>query len=180
MALDPDDPSAHGTLGRIHYLRGEHDAAVLELESALELNPSYALAHYSLGAALLFSGHAEEAKPHLELAIRLSPRDASMGSFLVRLAEVNLMMGQASEAERLARRALQQPQFQWSRYAALLASLGVLGRAEEAASRMQEMLQERPDFSVDFVRTHHLYTDPGYLDKYLQALRLAGVPEGPN
>jgi len=177
VALDPDDPGARGTLGRVHYMRGEHEEAILELETALELNPSYALAHYGLGAALIFSGRAGEGLPHVETAIRLSPRDASMGSFLIRMAEATLLMDDPEQAVRWARKALQQPSFQWSRYAALLSALGALGRSEEAAEALHETRRQRPDFSIEFVRRNHLYTDNEYLSKYLQGLRDAGVPE---
>ena len=56
VELDGEDAAARCTLGRIHYLRREHDRAVPELETAIALNPSLALAHYGLGAALVFLG----------------------------------------------------------------------------------------------------------------------------
>jgi hypothetical protein len=51
-----------------------------------------------------------------------------MGSFLVRMADAYLFMGNYEEAIK----ALQQPNFQWSRYAVLLSALGHLGRQAEA------------------------------------------------
>jgi adenylate cyclase len=176
--IDPEDASGHSTLGRVLYLRGEHEDAILELETAIELNPSLALAHYGLGAALVFSGRAEEAIAPLETAVRLSPRDPNMGSFLVRLADAYFLMGDAGLAVQTAKKALQQPRFQWSRYSILIATLGSLGRADEAASWLAQLIEQRPDFSIEFVRENHLYTDPVCLERYLQALRDAGVPEG--
>jgi tetratricopeptide (TPR) repeat protein len=96
-------------LGRIFYLRREHDRALAELAIALELNPSYAWAHYGVGAALVFSGHAEEGVPHLERAIRLSPRDPYMGSFLLRMADAYLLTGDYEKSVEWARKALLQP-----------------------------------------------------------------------
>lgn len=177
VALDPDDAGAHATLGRIHYLRREHDDAILELETALTVNPSLALAEYGIGAALVFSGRADEAPPHLHRAIRLSPHDPNMGSFLVRLADAAYLTGAFEDAVGWARKALQQPNFQWSRYAVLLASLGRLGRTEEAVRWRGEVLDRRPDFSVAFVRDTHLFADPEDFDRYLAGLRMAGVPE---
>lgn len=131
------------------------------------MNPSYALAHYGLGSSWIFSGHAEQGPPHLETAMRLSPRDANMGSFLVGLADASLLLDDPEGAVRWARKALQQPNFQWSRYSVLLAALGRLGRLEEAALVLKELRSLHSDFSVEWVRAHHLSTDPAYFDKYL-------------
>lgn len=178
VEIDRGDAGAWCTLGRIHYLRREHSEAVLELETALELNPSLALAHYGLGAAMTFSGRADEAIPHLENAIRLSPYDPNMGSFLVRLADANYFLGRYEDAAAWARRALAQPGFQWSRYGALLAALGRLGRQSDAEAARREVAARRPEFSVSFVRDHHLIGDNADLDGYLDGLRAAGVAEG--
>jgi adenylate cyclase len=175
--LEPDSAAAHCTLGRIHYLRREHEKALPELEIALELNPSYAWAHYGVGAALVFSGHADEGIPHLERAIRLSPRDPYMGSFMVRMADACLLTGEYAKAIEWAKKALRQPGLQWSRHAVLIAALGHLGRREEAQQAIAEVSRIRPDFSIEFVRTTHLYSDPAYMSHYLEGLRRAGLPE---
>ena len=135
VGLDHEDAAAHCALGRVHYLRREHEAAVPELETAIELNPSLALAHYGLGAALVFAGRAAQERPHVETAIKLNPHDPNMGSFLVRLADACLFLGQHEDALGWARKALRQPGFQWSRHAALIAALGHLGRATPMATR---------------------------------------------
>jgi adenylate cyclase len=177
VALDAEDAGARCTLGRIHYLRREHGPAIMELEAALELNPSLALAHYGLGAALVFSGRASESFPHLETAIRLSPHDPNMGSFLVRSADAKYFMRDYEDAVAWAVKALRQPNFQWSRYAVLLAALGQLGRVDEAKRHLQDLLGHRPDFTVSFVRDTHLFGNSEDFDHYLDGLRKAGVPE---
>lgn len=173
--LDYEDPTAHCSLGRIHYVRKEHDLAIPELEIALELNPSLAWGHYGMGAALVFRGQAEEAIPFLENAIQLSPRDPNMGSFLVRMADAHFFIGKYEEAIGWAQKALRQPNFQWSRYTVLLAALGQVGRQEEAKDVLELLLTQRPDFSVDFVRTTHLIADKAYLQHYLEGLKKSGV-----
>jgi adenylate cyclase len=175
--LEPDSAAAHCTLGRIYYLRREHDRALPELAIALELNPSYAWAHYGVGAALVFSGHAGEGVAHLERAIRLSPRDPYMGSFLVRMADAYLLTEDYEKSVEWARKALLQPGTQWSRYAVLIASLGHLGRGDDAKRIIAEVMSLRHDFSVAFVRSTHLYSDPAYMSHYVDGLRKAGVPE---
>ena len=177
VSLDAEDAGAHCTLGRIRYLRREYPSAVTDLQIALELNPSLALAHHGFGAALVFSGKAAEGLPYLEAAIRLSPHDPNMGSFLVRIADAKYFMADYEGAIAVALKALGQPNFQWSRYAILIAALGELGRSDEARQFLTEVTHTRPDFSVAFVRDTHLYGDRGYMARYLDGLRAAGVRE---
>jgi adenylate cyclase len=177
VALDAEDAGAHCTLGRAYYMRREYDAAFRELKTALELNPSLALAHYGLGATLVFSGRAEEGIPHLTAAMRLSPHDPNMGSFLVRLADAAYFLKRYEEAAEWARRALQQPNFQWSRYTVLIAALAQLGRHEEAKNCIQQLQVKRPNTSIAFVRETHLFGDTTSFAHYLDGLRMAGLPD---
>ena len=175
VALDPEDAGAHCTLGRAHYMRRTYDASIRELNAALQLNPSLALAHYGLGAALVFSGRSQDAIPHLTRAIRLSPYDPNMGSFLVRLADAAFFARNYEEAAEWAKRALHQPNFQWSRYTVLIAALARLGKLDEAAQSLQQLRMKRPDVSLAFVRQTHLFGDPDDFAHYLEALRAAGL-----
>jgi adenylate cyclase len=177
VVLDAEDAGAHCTLGRAYYMRREYDAAFRELKTALELNPSLALAHYGLGATLVFSGRAEEGIPHLTAAIRLSPHDPNMGSFLVRLADAAYFLKRYEEAAEWARRALQQPNFQWSRYTVLIAALAQLGRLDEARNCIQQLQVKRPNTSIAFVRETHLFGDTVSFAHYLDGLRMAGLPD---
>jgi len=177
VVLDAEDAGAHCTLGRAYYMRREYDAAFRELKTALELNPSLALAHYGLGATLVFSGSAEEGIPHLTAAIRLSPHDPNMGSFLVRLADAAYFLKRYEEAAEWARRAMQQPNFQWSRYSVLIAALAQLGRLDEARNCIQQLQVKRPNTSIAFVRETHLFGDTASFAHYLDGLRMAGLPD---
>ena len=177
VVLDAEDAGAHCTLGRAYYMRRAYDAAFRELKTALELNPSLALAHYGLGATLVFSGRAEEGIPHLTAAIRLSPHDPNMGSFLVRLADAAYFLERYEEAAEWARRALQQPNFQWSRYTVLIAALAQLGRLDEAKNCIQELRIKRPNTTIEFVRETHLFGDTASFAHYLHGLRMAGLPD---
>ncbi|MFQ5970990.1 MAG: adenylate/guanylate cyclase domain-containing protein [Alphaproteobacteria bacterium] len=177
VELDDEDATARCALARAHVMRREHEQAIPELETALELNPSFAWAHYSLGAALVFTGRAHEAIPHLETAIRLSPRDLYMGSFLVRMADAHLFIGRYEDAVAWARKALRHPHFQWSRHAVLISALAHLGRDEEARRALDELMGLRPDFTLEFVRRTHLFTNPDDFARYLEGLRKAGVAE---
>lgn len=177
VALDREDAAAHCTLGRIRYFRREYAAAMTELRTALEINPSLALAHYGLGAALVFSGRSSESFPHLETAIRLSPYDPNMGSFLVRMAEAKYLIGDDESAAAFALKAIGQPHFQWSRYAILIAALGQLDRLHEAQRYIREVSRTLPNFSIKYVvEAHPFSADMGFA-RYYEGLRKARVPE---
>ena len=177
VTLDPECAIAHCTLGRIRYLRREYAPAISNLQTALDLNPCHALAHYGMGATLVFSGKAAQAFPHLEAAIRFSPTDPNMGSFLVRIADAKYFTGAYEEAALCAVKALGQQNFQWSRYAVLIAALGQLGRLDEARRYLGELRNSRPDFSIAFVEATHLFGDQSDMTHYCDGLRMAGVPE---
>jgi len=59
----------------------------------------------------------------------------------------------------------------------LAASLVNLGRAQEAAGVMQQMLILEPDLTVSRLRQRVRHIDKTALDPYLEALRSAGLPE---
>jgi hypothetical protein len=86
-------------------------------------------------------------------------------------------MADYEDAVVFALRALGQPNFQWSRYAVLIAALGQLERQDEARRYLAEVTRERPDFSIAFVRNTHLFGLPDLMAHYCEGLRKAAVPE---
>ena len=100
-----------------------------------------------------------------------------MGSFLVRLADAAYFLKRYEEAAEWARRALQQPNFQWSRYTVLIAALAQLGRLDEARNCIQQLQVKRPNTSIAFVRETHLFGDTASFAHYLGGLRMAGLPD---
>jgi hypothetical protein len=63
------------------------------------------------------------------------------------------------------------------------ASLGLLGRTEEARQVGQQLLEVVPDFTVARARRYiefdmnNIFKTPGVADRFYQGLRCAGVPE---
>lgn len=73
---NPDDPTPHLYLARIHRRMGRLDLAVPEVRSALELAPDDADAHTELGFILFESGRHEEAIERFRTAIGHDPDGA--------------------------------------------------------------------------------------------------------
>lgn len=180
LVLDDKDPVAYFALGRVYMMRGRHDASVAELETAVELNPSFAQAHHGLGAVLVFSGRLEEAAASLESAVRLSPRDPVLWGTLCYLSLACNLLHQYEAAAEWGRKAVHEPRAAgggyWS-YAVLASALGNLGQTSDAREAVGEALQRKPDLSISYLETTLPTKYPGGLDSYFDGLRKAGLPE---
>lgn len=175
VACDREDSGTHCALGRAHTLNRAFDEAIQELQAALDINPSSALAHYGLGAAYVFSGRPEPSLSHLDKAVRLSPHDANMGSFCVRKAYAHLHLRDYEQAIAWARRSLQFPNFQWSRYVVLISALGHLGRADEARSSVEALLRRIPKFSARYALDYSPWLDDEHFRHLMHGLEKAGL-----
>jgi tetratricopeptide (TPR) repeat protein len=174
VELDHEDSRTRCALGRAYHINCMFDAAILEFQAALEINPSHALAHYGLGSVFVYSELPETALPHLDNAISLSPHDANLGSFYVRKAQAHLYLQDHDEAVVWARRALQLPNFQWSRYVMLVSALGHLGKIDEARPALEELLRRIPNFSAQYALDFSPWLDDDHFRDMIDGLRKAG------
>jgi adenylate cyclase len=179
VELSGDDASAHLALGRIYRLLRNYDTEQAEYRIALELNPSLAVAHYRLGTAFDFAGKPEEALDHFETAIRLSPQDNLIGPFYARLGMAHFSLGNYAEAAKLTLKASGLPSTQWPCFVCLAASLGHLGRLEDARNAVNELTAVQPKASISFVRDNGEKNAQSQrlLDGLIDGLRKAGLPE---
>jgi tetratricopeptide (TPR) repeat protein len=178
IALDDKDAMAHMVLGRVSLLQCKHEDSIAEFEIAINLNPNLADAYHGLGLSLTFSGRPEEAVPQFEMAIRLSPYDPRVSSFHEMRAWALLVMGRYEEAAESARTSVRKANADLWAYATLSAVLGHLDRLDEARLAREELLKRKPDFSQGFVRRYVYYNKtPAHLERYIDGLRKAGLPE---
>jgi eukaryotic-like serine/threonine-protein kinase len=73
LALAPELPEAHATLGLLHYRRRDGPGAMRELERSVELRPSYADGHSLLGWVGMLVGRLDTAMTATRRAIELDP-----------------------------------------------------------------------------------------------------------
>ena len=73
LAANPKDPRAHMAKATISELRGQYDAALAQLNAAIESNPSFAEAYAEIGNVMVSLGRAEDAFKPIELALHLDP-----------------------------------------------------------------------------------------------------------
>lgn len=179
VTLDGRDAMSHFALGRVWSRRQEHDLAIAELQTAVDINPSFASAHFGLAQAKYASGQIEPIVSLVETAIRLSPKDPGMWSFLSVGARALLSMERYEEAVQWSRRAVQLPNTELGRASiALISALGHLGRTAEVRPIIAMVRRRHPEFSVSAVLKgplHH-FKIVDQRNHILEGLRKAGLP----
>ncbi len=171
VALDETDADARTMLVRCYQLTGRIDDAIAEAKRAIQLNPHNADANNMMGDALsVGSARYEEGIPWLERALLLNPSDPQHQVFVIHLALANLGAGHYDEAIRHARDAIRrQPDF-LEGVIALAASLGYLGRTEEARTA----IEGHEDSVPGYIEQHPIYA-PALKECLLEGLRRSGL-----
>jgi len=175
LTLNDSLDLSHLLMGWIHLFKRQHDEAIKEVERAIKLNPNGAMAHASLGLILVFSDKTELAIKFLKRAFRLDPIPPH--HFYTYLAVAHRNNGEYEKAIDLAEKGLSGNPDQVTGYLILAASYSLLNRAEEAHKAVEEVLRINPNFSLEYHGKMLPYKNQGALDKYINALRKAGLPE---
>lgn len=177
VAADDRDAFGHYVLGRANSLRRSHDEAIAELETAIELNPSYAQAHYARGFSLVSSRRPAAAIPCFRRFTSLSPRDPLIWTNFAMWALAHFWMAELDLAEAYILRSLRQHNVTWRSRAHLTAILGATDRQGEAERAAAALFEERPGYSCETARDDLFFLDdPAGLEAYLTGLRRAGIP----
>lgn len=177
LALDDKDPIAYFAIGRIHMMEGRHDDSIAALETAIELNPSFAQSHHGLGMAFALAGRLDEAKAALCMAERLSPRDPILWASTVVYALACILSGDYEEALNWARRTIRNPRAKgyWP-HSVHAAALAQIGRIDEARNALAAALEALPELSISYLKKTLPTKQPNALDPYIEGLRQAGLP----
>jgi TolB-like protein/class 3 adenylate cyclase/Tfp pilus assembly protein PilF len=177
IELDDQDANSYFTIGRVHLARREYDQAIDALQYALELNPCLAVTYCGLGDSLAYEGRLDEAIRQFEIAIRLSPHDPFRWAFYSYRSLAHIFRREFEDAASWARKAIRTPNAQYWARAHLVAALGHLGDAAQAEGAVKELIQAKPEFSIEFARKHLFYVKrPDQIETYMEGLRRAGIP----
>jgi TolB-like protein/DNA-binding winged helix-turn-helix (wHTH) protein len=178
VSLDDLDCFNHCVLGRALCLTHRNDEALAALDLSLELNPSFAQAYFAQGFNLLWSGREIEAEALLDRATTLSPRDSHLSSFHHVRSWAHFSLEEYDLAVEFARRATRQSNVTYQAFATLAASLGVKGERAQAEEVAAQLLQRKPGYSAAMARHQFFFcNDLSFVDRYVEGLRIAGVPE---
>jgi TolB-like protein len=180
IECDERDFLAHSAMGLAFMETNQHAKALAEHEIATTLNPNSSFAQWCFGYALNRADRPREALERFDLALRLSPRDPGAWSYQTMRASALYLLGRYDEAIAAARDATRTPLadvvwplVHWA------ASLGRLGRHEEALTVIAELRRKRPGLTIAEFRAwpHNESRSAGALEKMTSGLRAAGLPE---
>jgi tetratricopeptide (TPR) repeat protein len=126
-----------------------------------------------LAHTLLFAGRPEEVISLIEKAMRLNPRYPF--HYLSFLGMAYCLAGRHEEAlASLQSATLRNPNHPPA-HLHLLVTYSELGRDAEARAELAEIRRLNPNASLEFYRRVMVFKDPASLERYLTALRKAGL-----
>ena len=181
LALETDDQNAvfHMLRGRVQLARREYASALLENRRAIELNPTFAAAFCGLGDSLCYEGRYDEAIMHFDRSVALGAHDPQRWAFLSYGALALLFAGRYEEAIEWTDQASTLPNCHYWTTAHRVVALSKLDRPDEAVCAVRTLLEQCPDFSVEFARRKLFYLKrPEQLELYFGGLADAGVLAG--
>jgi adenylate cyclase len=173
LAMDDSIASGHSLLGQIYTLQKDHDRAIAEGERGLALNPGGAFSLLNYAGSLNIAGRAEEAIPLFQKAIRLNPFGPS--SLYRDFGQALRATGRFEEAVSAYKKAIQIAPDNFTAHLALTATYSLMGRERDARAEAAEVLRINPKFSLDYYAKYAAFTDQSAMDKYVGALRKAGL-----
>ena len=160
-------------------LQRQHDKSIAEGKQAVALGPSGATSHFLLALTLHFAGRFEESIFHIKEAMRLDPYYPT--SYLSVIGDSYCMAGEHEKAiaalEEVIERAKVEGGQRVNNHTRLIQTLVELGNLEDAKDQAAEVLKLDPNFSLKNWQKSLFYKDPADLDRHLNALRKAGLPE---
>lgn len=146
LAIDALDPMAHWALARALYLTGDLESSKDALQTALDLNPSYAIAQYSLGWVAMQIGDHELSRERIAWARRLSPFDPLKFGMLGVLALNLVLMGETEEALALSAQAVSQPNAHYMVPVFAAVTHALAGRFETARGYIRPVRAVWPEY----------------------------------
>jgi adenylate cyclase len=170
---DPNEPFARLVASWAAIFDKNLDRATSEVNTALRLNPNFALAYSNLGSIHNYSGRPLEAIPVFERAMRLDPAFKAQNLHFLGIAY--LLAGKYETAAALLReRILLVPGTDFSRVF-LASALGYLGEVDEARRVWHELNEINPKYSFreHFSRQPFRQED---VERVAEGLAKAGLP----
>jgi adenylate cyclase len=176
LALDDCDAECHYALSILCLMAKEHERALAAAQQAINLNPNFAFGYFALGETRIFMGRFAEGLDPIVRCLRLSPRDPLASFFVSLVALAHYHLGNYDEAVRWSERALQRRRT-YVVLRTMAATLGQLGKTEEARSILVEMERIKPINMKRHWELTNPYSDPSHEAHLLDGLSRAGLAE---
>lgn len=173
-----DDPMALTALATATtLLLGDLDKAGHFADRALALDPNNAWAWTRRGFIDAYAGRAEKAITAFEHAARLSPLDPFSFNGHIGIGFANFALGRYDEAVQWAQRGMREKSGMTWAYRDLATYFALAGKVNEAKAALAELVAMRPNLTIAMVGEALRFIEPSLLKRYLDGLRIAGLPE---
>ncbi|MFK4721614.1 TolB-like protein/cytochrome c-type biogenesis protein CcmH/NrfG [Bradyrhizobium niftali] len=175
IRADDEDAWAHNALGHVHLFARRFEDSLAEFETALRLNPNFALAQGYYGLALGYCGRWQDADEAARRAIRLSPRDPYAPVYFGIAAFARFLGSDYAEAIRLAQESLRQRSDFVGGHRVLVAAAGMAGQTETARVALKELHRTQPNVSLTWIAEFMPIKLASDREHYLEGFRRAGL-----
>jgi adenylate cyclase len=182
LSIDKSYAGGYALLADAHLLTRQHEKAITEGQRALDLDPNDPLGYIVMAKILHYSGRFEEAISMIKTAMRLHG-PYFPAHYLVWLGAPLHMTGRNEEALPVFNNLLERSRR--GEYPELYVQVNLavvtlaLGQEQEARKHAAEVLKLNPKFSLEWWSKMELFKDPALLERRLEPMRRAGLPETP-
>jgi adenylate cyclase len=177
LEMDDTIDYAHTLLSAVYLLKRQYEKAVAAAEHAITLNPNGAILYDTLAGVVGCSGRWEDSIIYAKKSIRLAPFPQI--TVFHWLGRAYFMTGQYDEAILTFKKALGISPNYLPAHAFLAASYSSLGRETEAVAAAEEVLRINPKFCLESYAKTLPYKNKSDIERYMAALRKAGLPKTP-
>jgi tetratricopeptide (TPR) repeat protein len=172
-----DAPLALALGGAVHAsLTRDHDFALAATDRAMMVNANAAAVLGFDALTRCVCGFYETAIEHAEKALQLSPLEPLVYHAALALALAYLLSGRAEQAVAHARKAIEGNRNFAFPYCVLALASAKLGRPDETAETVRQLVRVAPQFRLGSLRRIRL-TDAARLQSDLKLLQGAHLPE---
>jgi TolB-like protein/DNA-binding winged helix-turn-helix (wHTH) protein len=174
ILLGPDDAETHNVRASIHTEAGEVEQALAQFDQAIALNPSNSDILVRSTDLLLYVGRTDEAIDRIRQAMGIDPFYPD---------DFNWQMGWALWEKNDCGAALaamrKMSTIPIGAHRMLAGIQACLGNKREAKEALAVFLQNTPSESISKERREwgKIWTAPGSLDRWIEQMRFAGLPE---
>jgi adenylate cyclase len=183
LELDGNDPDVLWATSFVMALPGgDLNLGIALIDKALKLNPNSARAHWMAGQLYGYACDKQSAIEHLERSFRLNPLSKG-GGIHFSYALIHFVTGDHEAVVEWTAKGMRENPNRTATLRYRAASLGLLGRLDEAREVVRRLLELVPDYTIARARRHiefdmnNVFKAPGVADSFYEGLRRSGVPE---
>lgn len=177
LELDPLDPFANLSEGRLHLLLGRPEDGRPWLDRSVQLSPSYAKGYYSRGFAAMLAGRTSDCLADMDRAIELSPLDPMLCGMQACKGVAFLAAGKHEEAVEWANRGARAPHAHIAMLMTAVATSQLAGDGSGVRAWKGVLGARYPGATLQQFFTVLPFTDPALRTLLGDALLSAGVPK---